>query len=107
MAFDPAPSGWFPGLTNSATSVTIPFAALNDVSEANTDPATGDVRTLVYSFCEAFSDQWASTASADRPEKATISTSTSVQTEAGSEIITKIYTIRVELDVDSVSVSDE
>jgi len=107
MAFDPAPSGWFPGITNSATELTIPFTSLNQLTQADTDPATGDVREIVYHFCEAFSDQWANTADADRPDKATISTSTSVQTVSGSEVLTKIYTIRVELDVGAVDVSDE
>tara|TARA_Y100000385_G_C12858443_1_gene536142 strand:+ start:312 stop:635 length:324 start_codon:yes stop_codon:yes gene_type:complete len=107
MAFAPAPSGWFPGLTNSASDVTIPFTALNGITEAATEPDTGDIRDIVYNFCEAFSDQWASTASDDRPEKTTISTSASITTSGGSEVLTKIYTIRVELDVDAVSVSDE
>jgi len=107
MAFDPAPSGWFPGLTNSATELTIPFTALNQLTQAESDPTTGDVREIIYNFCEAFNDNWVATAEADRPEKTTISTSTSVQTVGGSEILTKIYTIRVELDVDSVDVSDE
>lgn len=107
MAFNPAPSGWFPGLTNSATELTIPFTALNQLTQADSDPSTGDIREIVFNFCEAFSDKWAATADADRSEKTTISTSTSIQTVGGSEILTKIYTIRVELDVDSVDISDE
>lgn len=107
MAFDPAPSGWFPGLTNSATELTIPFTALNQLTQADSDPSTGDIREIVYNFCEAFNDKWTSTEQADRPDKTTISTSTSVQTVSGNEVLTKIYTIRVELDVDSVDVSDE
>jgi len=107
MAFDPAPSGWFPGLTNSATELTIPFTALNQLTQADTDPITGDVREIVFNFCEAFNDKWATTADADRPDRTTISTSTSVQSVGGNEVLTKIYTIRVELDVDAVDVSDE
>jgi len=107
MAFDPAPSGWFPGLTNSATELTIPFTALNDLTQADSDPSTGDIRAIVYNFCEAFNDKWAATAEEDRPDKTTINASTSVQTASGSEVLTKIYTIRVELDVSAVDVSDE
>jgi len=107
MAFDPAPSGWFPGLTNSATELTIPFTALNQLTQADSDPSTGDIREIVFGFCEAFSDQWVATAEADRPDKTTINRSTSVQSVGGTEVLTKIYTIRVELDVDSVDVSDE
>lgn len=107
MAFDPAPSTWFSGLTNSVSAITIPYTALNGLSQADADPSTGDVREVVFGFCEAFSDQWASTATADRPDKATITTSTSVSTSGGQEVLTKIYTIRVELDVDAVDVSAE
>ena len=107
MAFDPAPSTWFSGLTNSISAVTIPYTALNGLAQADADPTTGDVREIVFGFCEAFSDRWASTATADRPDKATITTSTSVSSVSGQEVLTKIYTIRVELDVDSVDVSSE
>ncbi len=107
MAFDASPSGWFSGLSASATELTIPYTALNTLNETKSNPATGDVREIVYNFCEAFSDVNASTASADRPTKATISTSTSITSSGGTDTITKIYTIRVSLDVDTVSIANE
>ena len=107
MAFDASPSGWFSGLTASATELTIPFASLNDLDQTKADPNTGDVREVMYNICEAFSDKWANTSSDDRPEKTTISTSTSISSSLGVDTITKIYTIRVSLDVDDVSVAGE
>lgn len=107
MAFDASPSGWFSGLSASATELTIPYSALNDLNQTKSDPDTGDVREVMYNICEAFSDKWANTASADRPAKTTIATSTSITSSAGSDTITKTYTIRVSLDVDTVSITDE
>ena len=107
MAFNASPSGWFSGLSASATELTIPYSALNDLNQTKSDPTTGDVREIVYNFCEAFSDVNTNTASADRPTKTTISTSTSISSSGGSDTITKTYTIRVSLDVDTVSITDE
>jgi hypothetical protein len=107
MAFNPAPSGWFPGLTASSTALTIPYSSLNNLTQANADPSTGDVRAIIYSICEAFSDKWSTTDSEDRPSQTTIVTSQSISSSQGEDFVTKNYTIRVSLDIDSVSVSDE
>jgi hypothetical protein len=107
MAFDASPSGWFSGLTASATELTIPYSALNDLNQTKSDPDTGDVREVMYNLCEAFSDKWANTSDADRPGKTTITTSSSISSSLGVDTITKIYTIRVQLAVDDVSVSSE
>jgi hypothetical protein len=107
MVFDPAPSGWFSGISVSSTELTIPFAALNSLDQTKSDPTTGDVREVVYNFCEAFSDKWISTTAANRPQNLTISSSTSVSSSGGEEVLTKIYTIRVALAVDDVSLVEE
>jgi len=107
MAFDPSPSGWFSGLTVSATELTIPFASLNDLNQTKAHPDTGDIREVIFNICESFSDTWATTPTADRPAKTTISTTSSISSADGVDTITKIYTIRVQLSVDDVSVSGE
>lgn len=107
MAFDPAPSGWFTGLTVSPTGLTIPFSSLNSLDDIKADPSTGDVREIIYNFCEAFADNWANKASADRPTELTINTSTSVSTVGADEVLTKIYTIRVALSVENVTLVEE
>lgn len=107
MPFNPAPTGWFSGISVSATELTIPFSALNSLDQTKADPDAGDVREIVYNFCEAFSDKWATTPSSNRPDQLTINTSTSVTTSGTEEILTKIYTIRVALTVDDVSIVEE
>jgi hypothetical protein len=107
MAFAAAPSGWFSGLSASATELTIPYSALNALNQTKSDPTTGDVREIVYNFCEAFSDKLAVTATADKAEQLTMTTSTSITSSGGSDTMTKIYTVRVNLSVDDVSIPDE
>ena len=107
MAFNPAPTGWFSGISVSATEITIPFSALNTLDDTKSDPSTGDVREIVYNFCEAFSDKWQSLASTDTPDQLTVNTSTSVTSSGGEDILTKIYTIRVALTVEDVSIVSE
>lgn len=107
MAFNPAPTGWFSGLSVSATELTIPFASLAHLTQSKADPSTGDIREVVYNFCEAFSDVWNASVVADRPERLTMTTSTSVVTSGASEILTKIYTVRVSLLVEDTSIQDE
>ena len=107
MAFSAAPSGWFPGLSASATELTIPYSALNALTQTNADPTTGDIREIMYNICEAFSDKLANTATADKAEQLTMSTSTSVTSSGGSDTMTKIYTVRVNLSVDDVSIPSE
>jgi hypothetical protein len=107
MAFDDAPSGWFSGISASATELTIPYTALNDLNQTKAHPTTGDIREIIYNICESFSDTWANTPSADRPQRTTITTGTSISSSGGNDTITKTYTIRVTLDVDAVSVGSE
>lgn len=107
MAFDPAPTGWFSGLSVTGSGITIPFASLKTLNDTKANPSTGDVREIVYNFCEAFSDKWQATSSVDRPDQLTINTSTSVTSSGGEDILTKIYTIRVALTVEDVSIVSE
>jgi len=107
MAFNPAPTGWFSGLSVTSTEMTIPFSSLKTLDENKSDPSTGDVREIIYNLCEAFSDKWQATASVDRPEQLTVTTSTSITSSGGEDILTKIYTIRVALTVENVSIVSE
>ncbi len=107
MAFAAAPSGWFSGLSASATELTIPYSALNSLNQTKADPTTGDVREIVYNFCEAFSDKLAVTGADDKAEQLTMTTSTSVTSSGGTDTMTKIYTVRVNLTVDTVVIPDE
>jgi len=48
-----SPSGLFAGYGSDGTDVTIPIAALNDLTAANAEPSTGDARELARSLCSS------------------------------------------------------
>lgn len=89
MAFNAAPSGYFPGINTGAivggaTGVFIPYEDLE-----NYDTSTsGDIRQLVYAFNEAVADTYLSLSTANRPSEMTISRS---QAFSSADVIRKQY----------------
>jgi len=81
MAFNAAPSGYFPGINTGAivggaTGVFIPYEDLE-----NYDTTTsGDIRQLAYAFNEAIADTYLNLATTDRPSEMTISRSQAFST---------------------------
>ena len=47
MAFNPAPSGWFSGVTSTGSGITFPFDSLNSLTSGNANPVTGDMREVM------------------------------------------------------------
>lgn len=90
MAFNPAPSGYFPGINtgavvSSVTGVFIPWSSLENFNTST----SGDIRQLVYSFNNAVADEYLSLAAADKPDEMTIRLS---QTVPSTGILRKTYT---------------
>ena len=107
MAFNPAPSGWFSGVTSTGSGITFPFASLNSLTSGNANPVSGDVREVIFGFLEGIADAFTSATTANKPVNVVVSRSTSTSTTSGIDSIAKTYTIRVNLDIDSVSVTSE
>lgn len=107
MAFDPSPTGYFPsweimsaGDTASSSGVFISFSDFDTYNSAT----TGDVRSLLYSFVEAYADEHLSLATADRPSQVTITRTQSVPAE---DILRKTYSITINLAIEGVSIVPE
>ncbi len=112
MAFDKKPSTWLgAGYVADDSGHTITFntadAASNkllaELTDAEADETTGDVRKLVFAVMEALHAAWAAQAAADRPTKLTIYKSSSV---SGSTI-TNTYTVVTVNDITAQDVADE
>lgn len=89
MPFNPAPSGYFPGINtgavvSSVTGVFIPWSSLENYNAST----SGDIRQLVYSFNEAVADTYLSLSSANRPVEMSISRN---QTFSSATVIRKQY----------------
>jgi len=89
MAFNPAPSGYFPGINtgavvSSVTGVFIPYEDLENYDVSS----SGDIRQLVYAFNEAVADTYLNLASTDRPSEMTITRS---QNFSSASVVRKVF----------------
>jgi hypothetical protein len=107
MAFNPSPTGYFPGIVTlssgnsvSTSGVFIPYSDLESYNVST----SGDIRQLIYSFNEAVTDEYVTLATADRPNQISILRSASVPDD---NTIRKVYTITVNLAFSGLSVRDE
>jgi hypothetical protein len=107
MAFDPSPTGYFPSWTILASGDSVGqsgvFIGFTDLETYNS-ATTGDVRQLLYSVVEAYTDKHLSLVTADRPNQVTITRTSSVPAE---DVIRKTYSITINLEVAGVTVADE
>ncbi len=71
MAFNPSPTGYFPGIVTSSTGVFIPYTDFEsyDVS------TSGDIRQLIYSFNKAIDDTYQTLPNSGLPTEMTFSSS--------------------------------
>jgi hypothetical protein len=106
MAFDPLPQSWFTGLTDGATvclatDLVVPIATFPELTAAEIDSVTGDIRKMLYAICEKCWLVWAALLTADKPNKMTISKSSSANAATGLTTHTYIFTF-----VNSVTAQD-
>ena len=78
MAFDPHPSTWL-GAGYSYASDAITFGTstnanptLTQLSNADANASTGDIREIIRALCYKFSAAWDATSEANRPSQMTI-----------------------------------
>lgn len=107
MAFNPSPTGYFPGITTLASGdavgtsgVFFPYSSL----ESYNPNTSGDVRQLIYSIVEAAYDEYSSLATADKPTKLAITRSSSIPSD---NVIRNSYGVTVFLSYSGLSVTSE
>ena len=105
MAFDPKPSTWLPSWSEDGTDITVPLATFPEMTAAEADASSGDIRKVLFAIAEKLYDAWNGTAAADRPTKMHIGKSTSVDVQTG--IVTNSYTWRFYTQIGSEEVVDE
>lgn len=91
MAFDPKPSTWIDSWSENGTDITVPIASFAEMTAAEADATTGDIRKVLYAICEHLYQEWNTTLAGDRPSKMTIGRTSTVN-EANDEI-TRRYTL--------------
>jgi hypothetical protein len=92
MAFDPAPTAWLANYSSNGTAISLPIATFPALTSAEANTTTGDIRKILYAFCDKLTAAWNASSTADRPSKWTL-TSTAV-IDAATGQITRTYTFR-------------
>jgi len=85
MAFDPKPSTWLPSWSEDATNISLPIASLPELTAAEADGTTGDIRKVAFALTKKLADVFEAAAVADRPTQMTIGRYAS-SNQAGTEV---------------------
>jgi hypothetical protein len=105
MAFNPAPSNWIANWAEDGTNITVPLASFAEVTAAEADGTTGDIRKVMFAVIEHMYQEWLERATADRPTQMTMSKSVSYNTS--TDIMTNTYTFTFRNSVLSQDVAAE
>jgi hypothetical protein len=101
MAFSPVPTNFFASWSENGTTISVPIASFPEMTAAEADGATGDIRKILYAICERCWSVWNALATADKPTKMTIGKSSNTNVLTGK--ITHQYTFTF---INSVSAQD-
>jgi hypothetical protein len=92
MAFDKAPGTWLTNWAEDGTDIIVPIATFPEMTAAEADAATGDIRKVLYAVCEALHQKWTATATTDRPTKWSVRKSSYVNPITGQTTHTYSHT---------------
>jgi|LakMenEpi03Aug12_release.lakeMendotaPanAssembly.Ray.scaffolds.fasta_scaffold454758_1 hypothetical protein len=110
MAFDKTPSNWLTGYSHTGNVCTFNTAgALTDVTfpeltNAEADEATGDIRKIIFAVLEGIHTKWTATPAADRPSQVTLQRSSVINADNS---ITHTYTFVVRTIAAGLEVNNE
>lgn len=102
MAFSPVPTDWIANWSEDGTNITVPIASFPELTAAEADAATGDIRKIVWAILEKLYQAYNAKATADRPTKWTVTKSSSVNTQTGVVTNSFIHTIYTEISTQEV-----
>jgi|PlaIllAssembly_1097288.scaffolds.fasta_scaffold08688_2 hypothetical protein len=90
MAWNPLPQSWIPSLTDNGTVLSANISDFPELTAAEIDSVTGDIRKFLFAFCEKMWSVWSSLLTADKSLKMTLAKTVSVNPITG--VITNTYT---------------
>lgn len=105
MAWSKTITDWFASYTSNGTNMTLPIASFPELTAAEADVTTGDIRKLLYAFIERCWVKWNSLATADKSTKMVLAKNSFVDSTTG--ITTHTYTFTFQNVTTAQEVSDE
>ena len=99
------PAQWVANWSEDGTDVAFPIASIPELTAAEADGATGDMRKCIYALLAKFYAFWLTIPVADRPAMMTIYRSTSTNDVTGE--ITQTFQFQFKVTHTGTEVADE
>mgnify|MGYP001769334204 CR=1 FL=1 len=99
------PAQWVANWSEDATNITIPIASIPEITAADADATTGDMRKCIYALLAKFYAFWLTIPIEDRPAMMTIYRSTSVNDVTGET--TQTFQFQFKVTNTGTEVADE
>jgi len=103
--FSEVPTDWIANWSEDGTNISVPLTDFPELTAAEADAATGDIRKIMFAIAHKFYDAWNDTVLADRPNRMTLNKSISTNVDTG--IATNTFTCRFENEITGQDVADE
>ena len=72
MAWSAVPTDYMADWSSDETDITLPIASLPELTAAEADPVSGDIRDIMYAFINQWYAVWNALPTADRSNKLTL-----------------------------------
>ena len=105
MSFDKTPTTWLENWSEDGTDITVPIATFPELTAAEADAVTGDIRKIAFAILEKLFSAYNGTVEADRPIKWTMRKTASV--DAVRNVIKSQYVVWFETEIGTQEVADE
>ena len=98
-------TGWIANWSSDGSNVTFPIASVPELTAAEADVTTGDIRKFLYAFCEMCWQKWNSLVTADKSVNMVMTKNSFINTSTG--ITTHTYTFTFQNVTTAQEVADE
>jgi hypothetical protein len=105
MAFTKTPTSWLTSWAEDGTNITVPIASIPELTAAEADAATGDIRKILWALSEKMWQRWDALVTADKPANMTIRKFSRI--DPSTSEVTSTYTFEFVLTPGSFEVTDE
>jgi len=105
MAFDKTPNIWMSGWNENGTAISVPIATFTELTAAEADSDSGDIRKIVWAFLKKWYDEYSTRSSTNQPSKWTCTRSISVNATTGE--VANVFTNTLYTEIATQEVADE
>jgi len=93
--FNPAPTTFIASWSEDGTNVSFPIASVPELTAAEADAVTGDLRKIALALCDNAFEKYNALATGDKPNRMVMRKNTSTNDATG--VTTRTYTFEFQL----------